>query len=80
MGISKKQKELDKIKWDIGEERGCDPCGTFAYCEKCKKHEENPCEKAFKRYKDSERKKEKRREKKCKQVFGDMEFRATVVD
>ena len=78
MAISKKQEELDEIKWYIGKELGCDPCGTFAYCSKCKKDEENPCEKALKRYKDSERKKAKR--KKSKQTFGDMQFRATVVD
>lgn len=78
MAISKKQEELDEIKWYIGQELGCDPCGTFAYCEKCKKDEENPCEKALKRYKESERKKAKR--KQSKQSFGDLNFRATVVD
>lgn len=78
MAISKKQEELDEIKWYIGQELGCDPCGTFAYCSKCKKDEENPCEKALKRYKESERKKTKR--KQSKQTFGDRSFRATVVD
>ena len=78
MAISKKQEELDEIKWYIGQELGCDPCGTFAYCGKCKKDEENPCEKALKRYKDSERKKTKC--KQSKQALGNMQFRATVVD
>lgn len=78
MAISKKQEELDEIKWYIGQEIGCDPCGTFAYCAKCKKDEENPCEKALNRYKDSERKKAKR--KQSKQTIADMQFRATVVD
>lgn len=78
MAISKKQEELDEIKWYMGQELGCDPCGTFAYCVKCKKDEENPCEKALKRYKDSERKKTKR--KQSKQALGNMQFRATIVD
>lgn len=80
MAISKKQEELDKIKWYIGEELGDDPCGTFAYCDKCKKDEENPCEKALKRHKDSVRKKEKRNNKQSKQTFGNMQFRATMLD
>lgn len=78
MAISKKQAELDEIKWYMGQELGSDPCGTFAYCAKCKKQEENPCERALKRYKESERKKLKRRQN--SQEFGDLQFKATVVD
>lgn len=78
MAISKKQDKLDEIKWYIGQELGSDPCGTFAYCVKCKKDEENPCEKALKRYKDSEQKKAKR--KQSKETFDNMQFRATVID
>lgn len=78
MAISKKQDELDDIKWYLGRELGFDPCGTFAYCGKCKKDEENPCEKALNRYKDSERKKAKR--KQSKQTFGGAHFRATIID
>ena len=76
--VSKKQNELDKIKWDLGEDIGCDPCGTFEYCKNCNKEEENPCEKALKRYKDSQRKKAKRQQSKLK--IGELDFRATVVD
>lgn len=76
--ISKKQEKLDEIKWYIGQELGCDPCGTFEYCGKCNKQEENPCEKALKRYKDCKRKQEKRQQSKTK--IGDVNFRATIVD
>lgn len=78
MAISKKQKELDDLKWKVGEELGCDPCGTFEYCKSCKKEEENPCEKAVKRYKTNLRRNEKK--KQSKQAIGGLQFRATVVD
>lgn len=78
MATSKKQEELDEIKWYLGQELGCDPCGTFAYCKKCKREEENPCEKALERYKNSEKKKGK--QKNNKQTFGNIQFRATIVD
>lgn len=78
MAISKKQKELDALKWRIGEENGFDPCGMFAYCERCKKEQENPCEKALKRYLDSNRKKRKRLQN--KQIIEGLQFRATVVE
>ena len=77
MALSKKQKELDQIKWYIGNELGGDPCGTFEYCEYCKKEEENPCEKALKRYKESKRKQKKQQ---SKNQIGNLDFRATVVD
>ena len=77
MAISKKQEELDDIKWYLGRELGCDPCGTFAYCKHCNKSEENPCENALNRYKNIDKKKKK---KQSNQSFGDLQFRATVVD
>ena len=46
MAISKKQSELDRIKWEKSEEMGKDACGTFDYCVKCDKEKENPCDKA----------------------------------
>ena len=76
--ISKKQEKLDEIKWYIGNELGFDPCGTFEYCGHCRKDEENPCEKALKRYKDSQRKKASRQKNKLK--IGSVKFRATVVE
>lgn len=48
--ITKKQKELDVIKWLKSEETGADACGTFGYCVKCDKSLENPCDKAFKAF------------------------------
>ncbi len=50
MAITKKQKELDVIKWLKSEEFGVDACGTFDYCVKCDKTNENPCDKAYKAF------------------------------
>lgn len=50
MAISEKQKELDLIKWQKSELLGRDACGTFDYCVKCNKSNENPCEKALADY------------------------------
>ena len=43
MALSKKQKELDLLKWNKSEEIGADACGTFDFCVKCDKTKENPC-------------------------------------
>lgn len=50
MAITKKQMELDKIKWEKSEKEGKDACGTFDFCEKCDKSKENPCDKAYKAF------------------------------
>ena len=50
MAVSKKQQELDLLKWQKSEELDADACGTFDYCAKCDKTKENPCEKAFKAF------------------------------
>ncbi len=50
MAITKKQQELDLIKWQKSEEIGADACGTFDYCAKCDKSLENPCDKAYKAF------------------------------
>ena len=76
--ISKKQEKLDEIKWYIGNEIGRDPCGTFEYCKKCDKSEENPCEKALNKYKES--KKNQAKKQTSKRKIGESDFRATVVD
>lgn len=47
MALSKKQKELDEIKWLKSQELGQDACGSFDYCAECNKELENPCAKAF---------------------------------
>ena len=47
MAITKRQSELDKIKWTKSEEMGKDACGSFDYCVKCDKEKENPCDKAY---------------------------------
>lgn len=49
MAITKKQKELDELKWLKSEEMGQDACGTFDYCAACDKTLENPCDKAYRK-------------------------------
>ena len=50
MAITKKQQELDVIKWNKSVEMGQDACGTFDYCAKCDISLENPCDKAYKAF------------------------------
>ncbi len=50
MAITKKQMELDKMKWEESERAGKDACGTFEFCVKCDKSLENPCDKAYTAY------------------------------
>lgn len=50
MAITKRQKELDEIKWHKSVELGSDACGSFDYCVKCNKELENPCDKAYKKF------------------------------
>lgn len=47
MALTKRQRELDDIKWLKSEEQGYDACGSFDYCVKCDKEKENPCDKAY---------------------------------
>jgi len=47
MAVSKKQRELDELKWYKSIELSADACGTFDYCVKCDKNKENPCEVAY---------------------------------
>ncbi len=47
MAITKKQQELDLLKWNKSVELGADACGSFDYCVKCDKTKENPCDKAY---------------------------------
>ena len=50
MALTKKQMELDLIKWKKSEEEGKDACGSFDFCINCDKTKENPCDKAFKAF------------------------------
>ena len=50
MALTKKQMELDKIKWLKSEQMGCDACGSFEFCANCNKEIENPCDNALKLY------------------------------
>ena len=50
MKLTKRQMELDKIKWEISESMGVDACGSFEFCSCCNKDLENPCDKAYKKF------------------------------
>lgn len=50
MAITKKQQELDQMKWEKSIEQGFDACGSFDFCVKCDKSLENPCDKAFAKF------------------------------
>lgn len=50
MALTKKQQQLDLMKWKKSEELGADACGTFDFCEKCDKTLENPCDKAYRKF------------------------------
>lgn len=50
MKLTKRQMELDKIKWEISESMGVDACGTFEFCPLCNKALDNPCDKAYKKF------------------------------
>ena len=47
MKIEKKQEELDTIKWYKSVALGFDACGSFDYCSKCNKANNNPCASAY---------------------------------
>lgn len=47
MALTKRQRELDVMKWLKSEAQGFDACGSFDYCVKCNKSKENPCDKAY---------------------------------
>ena len=74
MAISKKQAELDRIKWEKSEKMGKDACGTFDYCVKCDKEKENPCDKAYTAY---NKKPAQKKAKKEVAATADTEVKAT---
>ena len=47
MSNSKKQNELDLIKWVDSETKGYDTCGEYNYCVNCNKNEAYPCASAY---------------------------------
>ncbi len=46
MDFKARQNELDVIKWYDSMVAGEDQCGTYSYCVKCRKQEDNPCARA----------------------------------
>ena len=50
MDYSKKQEELDLIKWADSEVKNYDTCGEYEYCSNCNKNEAYPCAYAYEKY------------------------------
>lgn len=50
MDYSKKQEELDLIKWVDSEIKNYDTCGEYDYCSNCNKNEAYPCAYAYEKY------------------------------
>ena len=50
MDYSKRQEELDLIKWVDSESKNYDTCGEYSYCSNCNKNEAYPCAYAYERY------------------------------
>ena len=42
--------QFDKLKWEISESMGVDACGSFEFCQVCDKLKENPCDKAYRKF------------------------------
>lgn len=56
MKITKRQMQLDKLKWEISESMGVDACGSFEFCSVCDKEKENPCDKAYRKFRREQKK------------------------
>ena len=50
MNYSKKQSELDIVKWIDSETKNYDTCGEYSYCANCNKNEAYPCAYAYERF------------------------------
>ena len=50
MDYSKRQEELDLIKWVDSETKNYDTCGEYEYCSHCNKTEAYPCAYAYEKY------------------------------
>ena len=50
MDYSKKQSELDVMKWYDSEVKNYDTCGEYNYCANCNKSEAYPCAYAYEKY------------------------------
>lgn len=45
-----KQDQFDVLKWYDSIREGEDKCGSYEFCESCRKEEEYPCARAAERY------------------------------
>lgn len=50
MDYSKKQAELDLVKWIDSETKNYDTCGEYSYCSNCNKECAYPCAYAYEKF------------------------------
>lgn len=73
------QMKLDQKKWLDSIKYGKDMCGSYDYCCVCDKNEQSPCEKAFIKYEESQKSKNKAKAK--FNIAGKtLNYRATIVE
>ena len=46
MDFKRQQDRFDEVKWFDSIRAGFDTCGTYGFCDVCKKDEKNPCARA----------------------------------
>lgn len=78
--ITKKQRELDYIKYVASEQEGRDLCGEFDFCAKCDKSLENPCHRAYNRYHHTNKNTRPQSRRKITVDGKEYDLRCTVVD
>lgn len=50
MNFKRQQDRFDEVKWFDSIRAGMDTCGTYVFCDVCKKDEINPCARAAHRH------------------------------
>ena len=50
MNFKRQQEAFDDVKWFDSILEGQDKCGTYAFCNECRKEEPYPCARAAHRY------------------------------
>lgn len=70
MDYSKKQQELDLIKWVDSETKNYDTCGQYSYCKSCNKSEAYPCAYAYEKYTNSTSKTSTSKTTRCSKTTG----------
>lgn len=50
MDFKIQQEKFDKVKWFDSVRAGYDTCGTYSFCNACRKEQPNPCARAAHRH------------------------------